>query len=139
MPIRMALQRGLVSSKGHSRGNHPILGFENEKKLVTQILKLGDAGFPPDRRAIRMLAYQFAEKLELKHGFDHDSQMAGSAWFRSFIERNPEVSIRQVEGLSVARAKSLRREEVNNFYEVLTKVMTDNDLLEKPERIYRYS
>lgn len=112
------------------------MDFENEKRLVKHILKLGDAGFPPNRQAIRMLAYQFAEKLELKHNFDQENQMAGGAWFKSFIERNPELSIRQAEGLSVARAKGLSREEVNNFYDLLIKVLTDNDLLDKPERIY---
>ncbi|KAL0839543.1 hypothetical protein ABMA28_016237 [Loxostege sticticalis] len=88
-------------------GKHPILDFENEKRLVKHILKLEDAGFPTNRQSIRMLAYQFAEKLELKHNFDHEKEMAGAAWFKSFIERNPELSIRQAEGLSVARAKGL--------------------------------
>ncbi|XP_074040776.1 uncharacterized protein [Leptinotarsa decemlineata] len=36
-------------------GKHPILDFDNEKRLVKHILKLGDAGFPPNRQAIRML------------------------------------------------------------------------------------
>ncbi|CAB3236377.1 unnamed protein product [Arctia plantaginis] len=117
-------------------GKHPILDFANEKRLVKHILKLGDAGFPPNRQSIRMLAYQFAEKLELKHNFDHENEMAGAAWFKSFIERNPELSIRQAEGLSVARAKGLSREKVNNFYDLLIKVLTENDLLDKPERLY---
>ncbi|CAG9572683.1 unnamed protein product [Danaus chrysippus] len=30
-------------------GKHPVLGFEHEKRLVAHILKLSDAGFPPDR------------------------------------------------------------------------------------------
>ncbi|RVE47494.1 hypothetical protein evm_007905 [Chilo suppressalis] len=117
-------------------GKHPILDFDNEKRLVKHILKLGHAGFPPNRQSIRMLAYQFAEKLELKHNCDHENEMAGAAWFKSFIERNPELSIRQAEGLSLARAKGLSREEVNNFYDLLIKVLTENDLLDKPERLY---
>lgn len=112
------------------------MDFDNEERLVKHILKLGDAGFPPNRQSIRMLAYQFAEKLELKHNFDHENEMAGAAWFKSFIERNPKLSFRQAEGLSVARAKGLSREEVYNFYDLLIKVLTENDLLDKPERLY---
>lgn len=112
------------------------MDFDNEKRLVKHILKLGEAGFPPNRQSIRMLAYQFAEKLELKHNFDHGNEMAGAAWFKSFIERNPELSIRQAEGLSVARAKGVSREEVNNFYDLLIKVLTENNLSAKPERLY---
>lgn len=95
---------------------------------MKDIFKLGDAGFPPNRKSLRMLAYQFAEKLKVKHNFDHENEMAGAAWFKSFIERNPELSIRQGEGLSLARAKGLSRDEVNNF-------LTENDLLDKPERL----
>lgn len=47
-----------------------MLGFENEKRLVAHILKLGDAGFPPERCAICQLAYQFAVKVGLKQNFN---------------------------------------------------------------------
>ncbi|KAL0850501.1 hypothetical protein ABMA28_012293 [Loxostege sticticalis] len=117
-------------------GKHPILGFQNEKRLVNHILQLGEAGFPPDRTAIRKLAYQFAEKLDLKHNFDVETEMAGHSWLQSFIERNPAITIRQAEGLSVARAKGLCREEVANFFTLLIKVLTEHDLLDKPDRIY---
>ncbi|CAH1995143.1 unnamed protein product [Acanthoscelides obtectus] len=33
-------------------GKHPVLDFDNEKTLVKHILKLGEAGFPPNRQAI---------------------------------------------------------------------------------------
>lgn len=137
IPSRTLRRRYAAQNKTQlTLGKHPVLGFQNEKRLVNHILKLADAGFPPNRQTICMLAYQFAEKLKLKHKFDNEKQSAGNAWFKSFIERNPELSIRQAEGLSVARAKGLSREEVTNFYELLTKVMTDNGLLNKPERIY---
>ncbi|XP_045765299.1 chaetoglobosin A biosynthesis cluster protein C-like [Maniola jurtina] len=137
IPSRTLRRRYAAKNKTKlTLGKHPIFGFENEKRLVKHILKLGEAGFPPDRRSIRMLAYQFAEKLKLKHKFDHESQRAGNEWCKSFIERNPELAIRQAEGLSVARAKGLSREEVNNFYELLAKVMIDNGLSDKPERIF---
>lgn len=88
---------------------HPILDFVNEKRPVKHILKLGDTGFPPNRQTICMSTYQFTEKLELKNNFDHENEMAGGTRFQSFIERNPELSIRQAEGLSVARAKICKR------------------------------
>ncbi|CAH2002779.1 unnamed protein product [Acanthoscelides obtectus] len=72
----------------------PCFRFDNEKRLVKHILKLGEAGFPPNRQAIRMLAYQFAGKLNLKH-----NEMAKGACLKSFIERNPELSTRQAERL----------------------------------------
>lgn len=119
-----------------SIGKHPVLGFDNEKRLVSHIQKLEAAGFPPDRTTIRMLAYNFAEKLQIEHNFNKDTEMAGYPWLKSFLERNTELSIRIAEGLSVAKAQSLNRAEVDRFYGLLLEVLTQNNLLDKPGRIY---
>lgn len=119
-----------------SLGKNPVLGFKNEKRLVAHIKKLEESGFPPERETIRSLAFQFAEKLHLKHSFNQETQMAGHQWLQSFLERNDEISIRVAEGLSLARAQGLNKNEVNQFYELLLKVLTENDLLDKPERVY---
>lgn len=117
-------------------GKYPVLGFENEKRLVAHILKLGDAGFPPERSAICQLAYQFAEKMGLKHNFNNETKTAGPQWLKSFLERNPEIVLRQAEGLSIERAKGLNRAEVAKFFDLLTTVLTENNLLGKPDRIF---
>jgi hypothetical protein len=43
-------------------------------------------------------------------------EMTGYAGLASFLERNPEISIRQGEGLSLSRAQGMNREEINNFF-----------------------
>ncbi|CAH1958468.1 unnamed protein product [Acanthoscelides obtectus] len=97
---RILRRRYAVKNKTKlTMGKHLVLDFDNEKRLVKHIINLGEAGFPPNRQAIRMLAYQFAEKLNLKHNFDHDNEMAEGACFKSFFKRNPELYIRQAEGL----------------------------------------
>lgn len=85
---------------------------------------------------IRQLAYQFADKLGLKHNFNNESKMAGQQWLRSFLERNPEIALRQAEGLSIDRAMGLNRTEVANFFKLLTTILTENNLLDKPDRIF---
>lgn len=117
-------------------GKHPLLDFVNEKRLVSHIQKLEKASFPPTRDMIRRLAFEFAEKLGKETNFDKETRKAGPHWLRSFLERNTELSIRQAEGLSVARAQGLNRDEVNKMFELLLKVMTEHELLDKPDRIY---
>jgi hypothetical protein len=54
---------------------------------------------------VRQFAFQFAENLSLDRPFNKDKGDAGYDWMKSFLERNPELSIRQSQGLSVARSK----------------------------------
>ncbi|KAI5636950.1 hypothetical protein NE865_10365 [Phthorimaea operculella] len=123
IPCRTLRRRFMKRSiEKQTLGKHPLFGFENKARLVKHLLKLGEAGFPPDRKSIRLLAYNFAENLGLNHNFDSETEMAGHAWFNNFMERHPELSIRQAEGLSMARAKGLSREEVADFFTLLRKL-----------------
>ena len=117
-------------------GPEGVFGRENEKRLVVHIKRLAAMGFPLDRRSLRQLAFQFAEKLELKHPFNVEKREAGYDWMMSFLERNPDLSLRQSKGLSVARGQGLSREEVQGFYDLLQKIMTEHQLFDKPGNIF---
>lgn len=117
-------------------GKHPVLDFDNEKWLVAHVQKLEAAGFPVTRDMIRRLAFEFAEKLGIEQNFDKETRKAGPHWLQSFLERNPELSVRQAEGLSLARAQGLNREEVNKMFELLLQVLIEHDLLDKPDHIF---
>jgi hypothetical protein len=43
-------------------------------------------------------------------------EMTGYAGLVLFLERNPEISIRQEEGLSLSRAQGMNREEIHNIF-----------------------
>jgi hypothetical protein len=52
------------------------------------------------------------------------------------LERNKDISIRQAEGLSVARAQGMNRKEVEDFFNILEKQMIENNLVDKGENIF---
>lgn len=85
---------------------------------------------------LRGLAFEFVDKLGIKTNFNEESRKAGPHWLRSFLERNPELSVRQAEGLSLARAQGLNRAEVKKIFDLLLEVMMEHDLLDKPDRIF---
>lgn len=62
--------------------------------------------------------------------------MTGFAWLRSFLERNPELSIRQAEGLSLCRARGMNREDVKKFFELLDRIMEKHNFLENPSCVF---
>jgi len=51
------------------------------------------------------------------------------------MDRNWDLSLRQTEGLSVARAQGMYREDVNNYFKILQSILVENDLLNKPQNI----
>nr|CAI5833928.1 unnamed protein product [Callosobruchus analis] len=63
-----------------------------------------------------------------------ENKMAGEEWFRSFMKRNPELSVRVAQATSLSRATSFNRHNVNVFYDNLQIVM-DHDHFE-PQDIY---
>lgn len=137
--LRRRMKSG--DTKKRSLGKPPVLGFENEKKLVAHIKRLEQAGFAPSRRTTRQLAFEFAKKLGKEKGLlseksKENKTAAGSHWLYSFLERNPELSVRQSEGLSLARAKGMCREEVGSFFDLLQETLEKNDLMDKPSCIW---
>ena len=113
-----------------------VLGQDNEKRLVLHIQRLANMGFAPDQRTVRRLAFQFAENLQLKHPFNQRNRAAGYDWMLSFLERNPNLSVRQSQGLSVARGQGLCREEVGRFFTLLEEIMDKYNLHGKPANIF---
>lgn len=117
-------------------GPQGTLGIENERRLVTHIQKLEKAGFAPDRDTVRSLAFQFAEKLGMNHRFNKEKQMAGYVWLESFMRRNKDLAIRESQGLSLARSEGMNRSEVTSFFNILTDVFTQYDMLNTPGKIF---
>ena len=62
--------------------------------------------------------------------------MAGYAWLASFLERNPELALRQAEGLSIARARGMNREDTANFFNLLEDLLMKENLMDKPQNIF---
>jgi hypothetical protein len=53
----------------------------------------------------RKLAYEVAEENGLKHVFNIDLKMADKKWNYNLMKRHPNLSLRQPENISMARAK----------------------------------
>lgn len=88
-------------------------------------------GFPltiDDMRTI--IAFKFAEQLNIKHRFNMESEKAGYDWLQLFLKRHPDISVRKSEGVSIARSEAMNRTEVNDYFNMLEKILIENDLLD---------
>jgi hypothetical protein len=99
-----------------------------ETDLVNPVLLLEERLLGWTRKDLRRLPYQMAEINNLPHRFNHENKMAGDKWYYGFIARRPEISLRQPEATSMARARGFCKENVTEFFSVLDKSFHENNL-----------
>lgn len=84
----------------------------------------------------RRLAFQLAERNNLPHPFNKETQMAGEDWMRSFLSRHPELSLRKPEATSGVRAMGFSQLGVNSFFELLKYTIDKYKL--SPDQAYNF-
>lgn len=119
-------------------GKKPELGAEVETKLALHAIKLQKSGFALTEKVLRQLAYRLAVKLKKKTTFGKNKarKLAGKDWFKGFMRRNPNLSLRKAQGISLARAEGMNRQEVDAYFKLLKEVLQKNNLMEKPGSIF---
>ncbi|KAF9411049.1 hypothetical protein HW555_010051 [Spodoptera exigua] len=117
-------------------GPTSMLGDQNEKKLADHIKTMQGTGFPLTIRDVRVIAFQFAEQLNIKHKFNKSEEKAGYDWLQMFLRRHPDIVLRKSEGVSIARCQGMNRNEVSAYFDLLEKNLIDNDLMTKPNCVF---
>jgi len=82
----------------------------------------------------RKLAYQLAIKNNKRHNFSHIKQEGGYDWYKGFMLRHPELSLRKPEATSAARAMGFNKPVVMKFFKLLGELMDRYKFT--PDRIY---
>lgn len=123
-------------TKQNRLGPPSSLGEDAEIKLVRHIKKLQKFGFAPTRDVLRRMAYDLAEKMNIKHKFNRATGKAGFVWLQLFLRRHPDLSVRKSEGVSLLRSQGMSRKAVSDYFKLLENTLIENDLLEKPGNIY---
>jgi hypothetical protein len=78
-------------------------------------------GVTPDD--VKVLAYQLALQNNVRHPFSSVNGRAGPDWLQGFMKRHREISLRQPEATSAARARAFNRRSVTKFYDLLGSLM----------------
>jgi hypothetical protein len=90
-------------------GRTADLPEEVENGLLNYVLQLEERLFGLTRKDFRRLTYEIAEINKLPHRFSREKRMAAAKWYYGFIARHPQISLRQPEATSMARARFLQR------------------------------
>jgi hypothetical protein len=104
-----------------------------ESALAHHIKHMANVGYGYTMTNIRFLAADYARSL----GKDVKSKDSlSTVWFYAFLKRHPDLKIVQPQKLEISRAKGASHEKIENYFRELREILTENDLLDKPERIY---
>ena len=120
-----------VKSLGRFR---PIFNEDLEKSLVAHILDLESQLFGLTSADVRRLAFQLANRMGIDCPFNFDKEVAGKDWLIGFRRRNPEISLRQPEPTSAARAQAFNRPQVQKFFSLLSSTIEKHGI--QPGRIF---
>lgn len=100
-----------------------VFTVEEESLLFNYLLKMEERLFGLTSYDLRVLAYQWAEKLGKDHTFSRTKQAAGKDWLSGFRSRHPRLSLRKPEATSAARAAAFNKVNVSKFFDLLSKVV----------------
>lgn len=72
------------------------------------------------------MAYLLAENLKISHKFNKEKGLAGYDWLCSFLRRNPDLSVRNPEGLSRLRSEGVNKDVVWKYFDLLKNSLEQN-------------
>lgn len=111
-----------------------VFSYNEEKELCNYILDMESRLYGLTTKDLRGLVYRLAIKNNKQHPFNDLKKEACKDWVQSFLKRNPELSIRQPESTSAARAAGFNKQAVDKFFTFLGNVYDDHQLT--PDKIY---
>lgn len=105
-----------------------------EQALMKYIITCSKLNYGLTINNIRSLSYEFA----IKCGIDYptgwnESKRASKDWYYGFMKRHPNLSLRKPEPTSAHRAKGFCKENVDEFFDNLKKVLAEHTF--EPHRI----
>ncbi|KAF2887573.1 hypothetical protein ILUMI_18600 [Ignelater luminosus] len=99
-----------------------------ETELVNHILFLEERLSGLTLHDLRRLAFKLAKQNSLPNNFNKTTPMAGKDWPYGFLNRHRNISLKNPEKISIARAKGFNRTAVSKFYDLLNSIYEKNNL-----------
>jgi helix-turn-helix, Psq domain len=130
---RSTLQRYIKECEGDGgvekkdRGRQTTLTKEQESELCSVLLDMERRLYGLRPQCVRKIVYQYCVENNIPHTFSDEDKSAGKKWLRLFLSRNPDLSIRKPEGMSIQRAQGYNKSKIKIFEQVLKNELFDEN------------
>eukprot|EP00102_Acyrthosiphon_pisum_P025390 XP_016662600.1 PREDICTED: uncharacterized protein LOC107884617 [Acyrthosiphon pisum] len=115
-------------------GRPSIFTSQQESEMAKHIINLANLFYGLTPLQLRTVAFEFAENNKIKHNFNQQLNLAGVDWFYNFVRRNPTVTVRKPEAISISRITAFNKTEVQLFFQNLGELMLKYKFC--PTRVY---
>lgn len=112
-----------ISEKGSQYKTSQIFTIEEENALVNYLLTCSKMNYGLTKKAAMKLACEYA-KINSKNVPQSwtTNDCTGKDWFRGFMQRHPQLSLRTPEATSLSRSTSFNRKNLTDFFKNLEHV-----------------
>ena len=116
---------------GVKPGPRPYLSPTEEKDLGQFLKDCAKVGYGKTRKDVLGIAQSIAnEKGLLK------SSRVSEGWWRRFLERQADLSLRQGDSTAHVRMDAINSETIDQYFSLLHDTLSTHGLLDKPAQIY---
>lgn len=116
---------------GTNPGPSPYLTPKEESELHDFLVKVASIGHGKTKREVITIVERTLKKKEMA-----TDKFNGEGWWLRFMERHDKLSLRTTDPLSRVRKNAVTEENMKNYFTLLKKTLVDNDILNKPSRIF---
>jgi hypothetical protein len=116
---------------GSNPGPQRYLNCQEESELGTYLKHCARVGYGKTRRDVLNIVQNAASEK----GVLCSSQVS-LGWWRRFLERQKDLSLRQGNATAHVRMDAMNRETFDHYFSLLHDTLSTHDLLDKPAQIY---
>ena len=116
---------------GNKPGPRPYLTSEEEQELGTYLKHCSKVGYGKTRRDVLAIV----QNVAADKGVLRQSQVS-SGWWRRFLERQKDLSLRQGDSTAHVRMDAMNRETMQDYFTLLKDTLETHDLVSRPAQIY---
>ena len=116
---------------GDKPGPKQLLSPVEEAEFSEFLIEVAQAGYGKTSKEIRQIAGRVAVDKGRKK-----TPNVSYGWFHRFLQRQPQLSYRKGDPTANVRMNCLSKQVISEYFDLLTEVLTENELLHSPNRIY---
>ncbi len=116
---------------GTNPGPRRYLDVEEESALADHLVEVAKVGYGKTRKQVKTIVESVAREKDILR-----SRRLSDGWWRRFLERQPQLSLRRGDSTAHVRMDSVNKDVIERYYNLLEETLLEQDLMSSPAQIY---